>query len=82
MNPLRNSLYLKCFSLRELVSTLASRGVAVYLISGGFHSIVDHVANQLGIPLERVFANRLQFDEQGKGLFAYTSLLCLSLQIC
>ena len=50
----------------------------MYLISGGFHQIVDHVANQLGIPLDRVFANRLLFDEQGKGLFASLLSLCFS----
>lgn len=58
---------------------LASRGVAVYLISGGFHAIVDHVANQLAIPLDRVFANRLQFDEQGKELFYYSLVTMLFL---
>ena len=38
----------------------------MFLVSGGFHTIVDHVAGELCIPLDRVFANRLLFDDNGK----------------
>ena len=50
---------------------LAARNVAVFLISGGFHTIVDHIATELGIPLNRVFANRLLFDSSGKSIFLH-----------
>ena len=40
----------------------------IFLVSGGFHGIVDHVAKELDIPLENVFANRLLFDDNGKDL--------------
>jgi len=51
--------------VKELCTLLAARNVAVFLISGGFHAIVDHIATELGIPLDRVFANRLLFDSNG-----------------
>ncbi|EQB77928.1 phosphoserine phosphatase-like protein [Camelus ferus] len=46
---------------RELVSRLQERNVQVFLISGGFRSIVEHVAAKLNIPSTNVFANRLKF---------------------
>jgi phosphoserine phosphatase len=35
------------------------------LISGGFHSLIDPVAQELGIPLNNLFANKLLFDFNG-----------------
>lgn len=52
--------------LRELVSRLHQRGVQVFLVSGGFQSIVEHVALQLNIPTANVFANRLKFYFNGE----------------
>ena len=49
----------------ELIELLHERKVPVYLITGGFHSIVDPVAKELNIPLKNVFANRLLFNEDG-----------------
>lgn len=54
-----------CFC-RELVSRLQERGVQVFLISGGFRSIVEHVAARLSIPAANVFANRLKFYFNGE----------------
>uniref|UniRef100_A0A803VJA0 Phosphoserine phosphatase n=1 Tax=Ficedula albicollis TaxID=59894 RepID=A0A803VJA0_FICAL len=51
--------------IRELVSRLHQRGVQVFLVSGGFQSIVEHVALQLNIPTANVFANRLKFYFNG-----------------
>lgn len=51
---------------RELVSHLQERNVQVFLISGGFRSIVEHVASKLNIPSTNVFANRLKFYFNGK----------------
>eukprot|EP00795_Rhopilema_esculentum_P015492 gene15492-6745_t len=52
-------------NVKDLTALLKSRDVPVFLISGGFHSIVDHVAKELGIPFNRVFANRLLHTDQG-----------------
>lgn len=46
---------------RELVDTLHKRNVAVFLITGGFRSIVTPVAKSLRIADENVFANRMKF---------------------
>ncbi|XP_071461563.1 phosphoserine phosphatase isoform X2 [Marmota flaviventris] len=50
----------------ELVSRLQERNVQVFLISGGFRSIVEHVAAKLNIPAANVFANRLKFYFNGE----------------
>lgn len=39
---------------------LQERGTAVYLVSGGFRRVIQGAAEQLNIPDENVFANRLQ----------------------
>jgi len=49
--------------IAELVDLLHERKVPVYLISGGFHSIIDPVAKQLNIPSKNIFANRLLFND-------------------
>ncbi|PIO35879.1 hypothetical protein AB205_0214930, partial [Aquarana catesbeiana] len=49
----------------NLVHRLHQRNVQVFLISGGFQSIVEHVAAELEIPLSNVYANRLKFYFNG-----------------
>lgn len=44
---------------------LHQRNIKVFLISGGFRCIVEHVATQLSIPLHHVYANRLKFYFNG-----------------
>ena len=51
--------------ISELINLLHERQIAVYLITGGFHSIVDPVAEQLNIPLSNVFANQIFFNPDG-----------------
>jgi len=51
--------------ISELISLLHERQIPVYLITGGFHSIVDPVAKKLNIPLTNVFANQLLFNNDG-----------------
>lgn len=51
---------------RELVDRLHELNIKVFLISGGFRCIVEHVATQLNIPLNHVYANRLKFYFNGK----------------
>lgn len=60
---------------RELVSRLHQRGVQVFLVSGGFQSIVEHVALQLNIPTANVFANRLKFYFNGESPSSLLPLL-------
>lgn len=50
---------------RDLVALLHLRGVDVYLVSGGFKSLIEPVAKELNIPIENVFANRLKFYFDG-----------------
>ncbi|XP_044058162.1 phosphoserine phosphatase isoform X2 [Siniperca chuatsi] len=52
--------------IRELVEHLHQRNIKVFLISGGFRCIVEHVAAQLNIPLHHVYANRLKFYFNGE----------------
>nr|XP_010970696.1 phosphoserine phosphatase [Camelus bactrianus] len=60
--------------IRELVSRLQERNVQVFLISGGFRSIVEHVAAKLNIPSTNVFANRLKFYFNGKTLMIFNTV--------
>lgn len=52
--------------IKELVNTLHSRNVPVYLISGGFRSMILPVANKINISPEKVFCNRLMFYYNGE----------------
>ena len=47
------------------MKTLHERGTPVYLVSGGFKRIIQRAAEQLDIPSENIFANRLLFDDEG-----------------
>ena len=50
---------------RELTGALKKKGVPVYLITGGFQSIVESVAKLLDIPKENIFANKIKFFYNG-----------------
>nr|XP_019574283.1 PREDICTED: phosphoserine phosphatase-like [Rhinolophus sinicus] len=52
--------------IRGLVSRLQEQNVQVFLISGGFRSIVEHVTSKLNGPSTNVFANRLKFYFNGE----------------
>ena len=45
----------------ELVQLLQSRGVAVFLVSGGFRPIINPIADMLSISRDHVFANTILF---------------------
>ena len=45
----------------ELVKLLQRQGKAVFLVSGGFHAIIDHIAEHLAIPPDHVYANVILF---------------------
>ncbi|KAF3420580.1 hypothetical protein E2986_03123 [Frieseomelitta varia] len=52
--------------IKTLTTALQTRGKQVFLISGGFRSLIAPVAAFLDIPLENVFANRLKFYYTGE----------------
>lgn len=49
----------------ELVEMLHARQVNVYLISGGFRLLINPVADQLCISRDRIYANRILFEQEG-----------------
>jgi phosphoserine phosphatase len=51
--------------IQHLISLLHARGTHVYIISGGFRQMIAPVAEHLGIPIGRVFANNLMFTSDG-----------------
>ncbi|XP_056000487.1 phosphoserine phosphatase-like isoform X2 [Ostrea edulis] len=51
--------------VQELISKLHARKREVYLVSGGFRSIIEPSAKALNIPATNVFANRLKFYFNG-----------------
>lgn len=46
----------------ELITTLQARGIAVYLISGGFRELCLPIAKALGVPTSHVYANRMNWQ--------------------
>lgn len=53
-------------NIKRFVEQLKNEGKQVYLISGGFHCLIEPVANELGIPLSHLYANRLLFYYNGE----------------
>ncbi|WAR25035.1 SERB-like protein, partial [Mya arenaria] len=51
--------------VQELVEALHARGTKVYLVSGGFHSLIEPATERLNIPKENIFANRFKFYYDG-----------------
>ena len=49
----------------DLVGALTARGTVVFLVSGGFDAMIHPLADALGVPRARVFANRLLFTPAG-----------------
>jgi len=52
--------------MRETVRQLHRRGTEVFLVSGGFHELIDPVAKMLNIPVSNVYANRLLYFYDGR----------------
>lgn len=50
---------------KELFAMLHDKGVAVWIISGGFVRMIEPVAASLGVDREHIIANVLLFDEEG-----------------
>ncbi|XP_076764677.1 phosphoserine phosphatase [Xylocopa sonorina] len=52
--------------IKTLITALHTNKKQVFLVSGGFHSLIIPVATALDIPLENIFANRLKFYFTGE----------------
>lgn len=52
--------------IKKLIELLHDNHIPVYLISGGFKTIITPIAIQLNVPLENIFANRLKFYYTGE----------------
>ncbi|KAL1232452.1 hypothetical protein TSPI_02088 [Trichinella spiralis] len=50
---------------KSLIDLLKSRNTDVFLVTGGFSHIAYYAADQLGIPHQNVFSNKLIFDSNG-----------------
>ena len=53
-----------CFA-RKLIDLLRKKGTHVYLVSGGFRSVIEPVMDYLNIPRDNLYANRIIFDSKG-----------------
>ena len=62
--------------IKTLVDKLHSRGIHVYLVSGGFRLMINPVADILNIPTHRIYANTILFNDDGsfKGINFYSFL--------
>jgi phosphoserine phosphatase len=47
------------------MATLQDKGIAVFLVSGGFRLMIEPVAEEVGIPLYNIYANTIFFDDDG-----------------
>ncbi|XP_017784341.1 PREDICTED: phosphoserine phosphatase [Nicrophorus vespilloides] len=52
--------------IKEVVDYFHANNIPVYLISGGFKSIIGPVAAKLNIPYTNIYANRLKFYHNGE----------------
>lgn len=51
--------------IKDLVDELKKRRIPVYLVTGGFYTIAETVAEELDVPKENIFANKLKFFYNG-----------------
>ena len=63
---LRNQPLQLTTGVDRLMSTLQSKSVDIWLVSGGFRIMIEPVAQQLHIPITNIVANTLLFDTDGK----------------
>lgn len=68
---LRQHLFIH-IDCREFVGRLRDEDKQVYLITGGFDCLIEPVAQELGIPLDHMFANKLFFHYNGACSILYT----------
>ncbi|KAI9915928.1 hypothetical protein PsorP6_008457 [Peronosclerospora sorghi] len=51
--------------IKKLMTTLQKKGIAIFLVSGGFRLMIEPIAEQVGIPLYNIYANTIFFDDDG-----------------
>ncbi|KAH8876285.1 Phosphoserine phosphatase, chloroplastic [Schistosoma japonicum] len=51
--------------IENLIQRFKENGIDLYLVSGGLYPIVNRVAKQLNIPEEKIYANKLIFNNEG-----------------
>lgn len=74
INPSQQQIreFIKCcpstlsLGVKEFIEYLRGKNIDIYLVSGGFNSLIEPVAQELNIPMQNVFANKLLFTFQGK----------------
>lgn len=52
--------------VKEVIHELHKRGTDVYLISGGFRSLIEPLARDLNVPKSNIYANKLKFFYDGE----------------
>lgn len=50
----------------SVIAKLHERNADVYFVSGGFRMMIEPIAVSVGVPKDRIFANTILFDEEGK----------------
>jgi phosphoserine phosphatase len=61
--------------VREAIEQIHASGAEAWIVTANFHALVDPVARHLGIPAERVLANQICFDENGRYVRCEASVL-------
>ena len=51
--------------VKDVIDHLHSKGVLVYLVSGGFRQMIEPIAEILDVPFHRIYANSLLFNADG-----------------
>lgn len=52
--------------VKKLIAQLFHLNKHVYLVSGGFRSLIEPIASEVGVDLNNIFANRILFDAEGE----------------
>jgi phosphoserine phosphatase len=51
--------------VEKLIEALTTKGIDVYLVSGGFRIMIEPVAEKVCIARDRIYANTILFDDDG-----------------
>jgi len=65
LNCLRNHPLQFSPGVEKLMDSLRQQKKDVYLVSGGFRSMIEPIAKQLGIPKSNIIANTILFNDHG-----------------
>lgn len=65
INQLKNRELNFTAGIQNLVQYFQQKNIPIYLISGGFYSFIENIADSLAIPRKNIYANRLIFDDKG-----------------